>query len=179
MDELQIIAGCKEGKRECQQILYERYASCVYGVCLRYSKDDDEAQDLLHDGFIRIFSTIESYQGKGSFEGWMKRIFINMALEKIRKDKKQIQSSEDIENIKEVVEDTTDDSFGGIKEQDLMLMIQELPKGYRTVFNLYAIEDYQHKEIAEMLNISEGTSRSQYIRARQLLQKKVEDFMKR
>ena len=102
-----------------------------------------------------------------------------MALEKIRKDKKQIQSSEDIENIKEVVEDTTDDSFGGIKEQDLMLMIQELPKGYRTVFNLYAIEDYQHKEIAEMLNISEGTSRSQYIRARQLLQKKVEDFMKR
>lgn len=178
MEELQIIAGCKKGKRDCQQLLYEEYASRVYGICLRYSRDEDEAQDLLHDGFIRIFSTIGSYEGKGSFEGWMKRIFINMALEKIRKDKKQIQVSEDIENVQDVVDESADDLYGGIKEQDLMLMIQSLPKGYRTVFNLYAIEDYSHKEIADMLHISEGTSRSQYIRARQLLQRKVEDFYK-
>lgn len=177
MDELQLIAGCKEGNRDCQRVLYETYSSLMYGICLRYCEDTDAAQDLLHDGFIKIFSVIGSYLGKGSFEGWLKRIFINMALEKIRKEKNYQQTDDDIQNLPEVVDEGSE-AESLITEGELMEMVKSLPKGYQTVFNLYAIEDYSHKEIAEMLKISEGTSRSQYIRARQLLQDKVRAFIK-
>ena len=99
MEELQLIQGCKKQDRRSQQIVYERYGRVMYGICLRYSSDAETAQDLLHDGFIKVFTHIVSYEGKGSFEGWMKRIFINLALETIRKDKIKKQYSEDIENI--------------------------------------------------------------------------------
>jgi len=177
MDELQLIKGCKEGKREFQKCLYEKYARSMYGICLRYSQSAEAAQDLLHDGFIKIFSVIDSFSEKGSFEGWIKRVFINLALESIRKEK-AFSSTEDIQNIPDII-DEHDDKSGDISEHDLLNMIQELPHGYRTVFNLYAIENLSHKEIAQMLNIAEGTSRSQYIRARQLLQEKVLEFQKR
>lgn len=177
MTELQLIAGCKERRRDSQKLLYERYAPKIYGVCLRYCQDIEAAQDLLHDGFIKIFSIIDSYMGKGSFEGWMKRVFINMALENIRKDKVQQRTTDDIDNVPDIVDEETEVA-NSISEDDLMRMIESLPKGYRTVFNLYAIEDFSHKEIAQLLNISEGTSRSQYIRARQILQEKVKAFIK-
>lgn len=179
MEEWQLIDGCKRHDRKSQQMVYERYGRTMYSICLRYSSDAESAQDLLHDGFIKIFANIGSYGEKGSFEGWMKRVFINMALECIRKDKLKKQQTEDIENIAEDIADETDDNIERISEPELMNMIQELPPGYRSVFNLYAIEDYSHKEISNMLGIAEGTSRSQYIRARQLLQEKVKEFLKR
>lgn len=178
MDELQIIAGTKEGKREAQKMLYEKYARKMYSICLRYTSDGDSAKDLLQDGFIKVFANIGSFQEKGSFEGWLKRIFINLALENLRKSKSIIQSSEDIQDIPDIVDaDTEDDQAYKISEKELLKMIQDLPRGYSTVFNLYAIEDYSHKEIAEMLQISEGTSRSQYVRARQILQEKVKQYL--
>lgn len=178
MDELQIIAGCKEQKREAQKILYEIYARKMYSICLRYSSDADSAQDLLQDGFMKVFANVGSFQDKGSFEGWLKRIFINLALENLRKKKSVIQTSDDIQNLPDIVDDSTEDEqMYKISENELLKMVQDLPHGYSTVFNLYAIEDYSHKEIADMLGISEGTSRSQYVRARQLLQGKVKEYI--
>lgn len=181
MEELQLIEGCKKQERRSQQIVYERYGRVMYGICLRYSSDAESAQDLLHDGFIKVFTHMVSYEGKGSFEGWMKRIFINLALETIRKDKIKKQYSEDIENLTDTddIRDDSNDDIDKISESELMKMVQELPQGYRSVFNLYAIEEYSHKEISEALGIAEGTSRSQYIRARLLLQEKVKAYLKR
>lgn len=178
MNELQIIAGCKEQKREAQRILYERYARKMYGICLRYSSDHADAQDLLQDGFMKVFAHIGTFQEKGSFEGWLKRIFINLSLESLRKKKSLFQFSDDIQNVPDVIDDSTEDSqMYKLSEVELLKMVQELPQGYSTVFNLYAIEDFSHKEIAEMLDISEGTSRSQYVRARQILQRKVKQYI--
>jgi RNA polymerase sigma-70 factor (ECF subfamily) len=179
MNELQIIAGCKEQKRQAQRILYEKYARKMYGICLRYSSHQADAQDLLQDGFMKVFAHIGSFQEKGSFEGWLKRIFINLSLENLRKKKSIFQSTDDIQNIPDVVDESTEDNqMYKISEVELLKMVQELPRGYSAVFNLYAIEDYSHKEIAEMLDISEGTSRSQYVRARQMLQEKVKQYIK-
>ncbi len=179
MNELQIIAGCKEQKREAQKMLYENYARKMYSICLRYSSDADSAQDLLQDGFMKVFANIDSFQDRGSFEGWLKRIFINLALENLRKKKSIIQTSDDVQDLPDVVDDSTEeDAMYKISENELLKMVQELPRGYSTVFNLYAIEDYSHKEIADMMGISEGTSRSQYVRARQILQEKVRQYIK-
>ncbi|NDV78575.1 RNA polymerase sigma factor [Dysgonomonas sp. 511] len=179
MNELQIIAGCKEQKREAQKMLYETYARKMYSICLRYSSDTDTAQDLLQDGFIKVFANINSFQEKGSFEGWLKRIFINLALENLRKKKVAIYTSDDVHTLPDIVDDSTEeDQMYKISEGELLKMVQDLPRGYATVFNLYAIEDYSHKEIADMLGVSEGTSRSQYVRARQLLQEKVKQYVK-
>lgn len=177
MNEEQIVAGCKKQDRMAQKALYEQYSRVLFGICLRYCKDPESAQDLLQDGFIKVFASIKSFEGKGSFEGWLKRIFVNMALENIRKDKKLIQLTDDIQNYPESQELTDNEDISVIPEVELLKMIQELPKGYAMVFNLYAIEDYSHKEIAEMLDISESTSRSQYVRARQILQQKVKQFI--
>lgn len=178
MNELQIVAGCKEQKREAQKMLYETYARKMYSICLRYCPDQDAAKDLLQDGFIKVFSHIGSFQEKGSFEGWLKRIFINLALENIRKKKTVFQFSEDIDNLPDIVDESTeDDQMYKISEDELLKMIQDLPRGYSTVFNLYAIEDYSHKEIADLLGVTEGTSRSQYVRARQILQSKIRKFI--
>lgn len=178
MDELQLIEGCKHNKRECQQYLYEKYARSMYGICLRYAPSTEAAQDLLQDGFLKIFTVISSYTGKGSFEGWMKRVFVNLALENIRKEKRNL-FNEDVESLPDIADDNMDAKAALISETDLLEMIEELPKGYQTVFNLYAIEDYSHKEIAQLLGIAEGTSRSQYIRARQILQEKVKEYIKK
>lgn len=178
-EELQLIDGCKNQDRKSQQYVYKKYARTMYGICLRYSSDAEAAQDLLHDGFIKIFANIGSFENKGSFEGWMKRVFVNMALEVIRKDKIKKQFNEDIENVSgDDIADDFDDEVDQISEDTLLAMIQELPQGYRSVFNLYAIEDYSHKEISQMLGIAEGTSRSQYIRARLLLQEKIKEYTK-
>ena len=179
MNELQIIAGCKEQKREAQKMLYEAYARKMYSICLRYSSDQDAAQDLLQDGFMKVFANVDSFQDRGSFEGWLKRIFINLALENLRKRKSIIQTSDDVQNLPDVVDDSTEDEqMYKISENELLKMVQDLPRGYSTVFNLYAIEDYSHKEIADLMGISEGTSRSQYVRARQILQGKVKQYIK-
>lgn len=180
MTEQQIIDGCKTQQRNAQQALYEKHARTMYGICLRYSVDADVAKDLLQEGFIKIFASIPSFEGKGSFEGWMKRIFVNMALEVIRKNKTTNLKTEQLDNLTDediaTAGDDADD-MSLIPVGELLKMVKSLPEGYSTIFNLYAIEDYSHKEIASMLNISEGTSRSQYVRARQALQKMVNDYL--
>lgn len=134
---------------------------------------------MLQDGFIKVFANIQSYEGRGSFEGWMKRVFVNLALEKFRRNKTTNFNPEDIDNLTEdIVDDSTEESMEAISAKELLKMVQQLSEGYAAVFNLYAIEDYSHKEIAKMLNISEGTSRSQYVRARQALQTMVKQYLK-
>ncbi len=169
--EEEIIEGCKAAKRDLQKALYKRFSGKMFAVCLRYSKSREEAEDLLQDGFIKVYSNINQYTATGSFEGWIRRIMVNTALEALRK--KKINYSEiEIQDLEDSIENVHD-VMSKIGMNDLLTFIQQLPAGYRAVFNLYAIEGYQHKEIAGMLNITEGTSRSQLARARQLLQEKI------
>ncbi|MDR0724956.1 MAG: sigma-70 family RNA polymerase sigma factor [Prevotellaceae bacterium] len=170
MDE-QLIKGCVKKDVRAQRQLYEKYASLMMSVCLRYVSDRDMAQNLLQDGFIKLFDRIHTYSGSGSFVGWMKKIFVNLALEHLRhndvlKYSTNINSAFDIENEEESPVDK-------ISADELMKCITELPPGFRTVFNMFAIEGYSHKEIAEKLGIQEGTSRSQYARAKVLLQQRI------
>ena len=171
--EPEIIEGCKAGIRTLQKALYDRFSGKMYGVCLRYSKNREEAEDVLQEGFIKVFKSIAQYSGSGSFEGWIRRIIVNTALEAIRKKKLDF-STYDVGYVEDKYESGYDVT-GKMDMKDMLAIIQGLPVGYRTVFNLYAIEGYQHKEIAEMLQISEGTSKSQFARARQILQEKMKE----
>ena len=172
--EAEIVDGCKAGKRELQKALYTRYSGKMFAVCLRYSKNREEAEDILQDGFVKVFHSIKQFMGAGSFEGWIRRIMVNTALEFLRKKKLDF-SSFDIEHVESNREGSFD-STGKIAADALLAIIQTLPDGYKTVFNLYAIEGYQHKEIAVMLGISEGTSKSQLARARYILQEKLKSL---
>ncbi len=169
--EEQIINGCIMGDRKMQRLLYERFASQMFAVCLRYTKDHHAAEDVLQDGFVKIFRYIGNFRKQGSFEGWVRRIFINTAIEYLRKSVNLYPMVTDEGKTIDVEDNFV---FDGLEVEDLLAIIQTLSPGYRTVFNLYAIEGYSHKEIAEMLKISEGTSKSQLARARQILVDKVE-----
>ncbi len=168
----EIIIKCKAGNSKAQSDLYHHFASKMYGVCLRYAKDVTEAEDILQEGFIRVFTKIGQFEFKGSFEGWMRRIMVNTALEKFRKNN-HLYPVEDMRSFE--ASEWSEDTISGISTDDLMRIIQELPPRYRMVFNLYAIEGYSHQEIGEMMKISEGTSKSNLSRARIILQKKVID----
>ena len=174
MDTSQLIIACQKKDRSAQKELYERFAPLMMTVCLRYSGDEEAARDLLHDGFIQVFAQIGSYSGKGAFEGWLRRIFVNMALENYRKEKKKALFLEDYKHSHEYDSDG-DDRFDieGVPREDILKAIQDLPPGYKAVFNLYVFEDMSHKEIAQQLGISEASSRSQFSRAKSILQKKV------
>ena len=169
-EEHDLIAGCKREEMEARKELYERYAGVMLSLCVRYIGDRDLARDVLQDGFYKVFTKIGDYSGTGSFEGWMKRIFINTALEQLQKKRFLPITGEYEENI----EDADISVFEKLSANDLLRCIAELPDGFRTVFNLHAVEGYSHVEIAEMLHIKEVTSRSQYMRARKILQKKVQ-----
>lgn len=170
-----IITGCLEGNSLAQGQLYQRFAGKMFAVCLQYSGDYDEAKDVLQEGFIRVFLNLKQFEEKGSFEGWMRRIMINTALEKYR-DKYYLNR---VDNQSETIEvGVDDDVFEDLSSQDLLRMIRELSPKYRMVFNLYAIEGYSHKEISALLNISEGTSKSNLSRARAILQEKVKQYYK-
>ena len=170
----QIIAGCRAGDRKYQELLYQRFASKMFTVCMRYAAESNSAQDLLQEGFVKIFKNIDKFRGDGSFEGWIRRIFVNTCLEFVRK-KANMYVVQDTEKVKLEYQD--ENALQKLMKEDLMEMIQSLSTGYRTIFNLYVIEGYSHKEIAELLNVTEGTSKSQLARARYLLQKKVEILM--
>jgi RNA polymerase sigma-70 factor (ECF subfamily) len=145
----------------------------MFGICLRYATDHYQAEDILQEGFVKIFMKMSSYRNEGSFEGWMKRIFVNTAIEHIRK---QIPPNIWVEEDKAPQVPSHESVTGSLNAKDLMRMVQALPTGYRTVFNLYAIEGYNHREIATMLGITEGTSKSQLARARFILQKLVNNI---
>lgn len=168
--ETDLIKACKRQNAKAQRMLYDKYASSMLGLCKRYIKGEMEAEDVLINGFMKVFTKIDLFEGKGSFEGWMKRIMINEALGYIRKNKSMYLEIE-IEAVDK--EPDFDKLLTELEVKDLLKMVSELPSGYRTIFNLYAIEGYTHKEIAEMLGINENTSKSQLSRARMHLQKKL------
>ncbi len=174
INEADLIKGCLNGDSKMQEELYKRFAPKMYAVCLRYSNNAENAQDLLQEGFIKIFRNLSRFRGDGSFEGWIRRIFVNTSIEYFRK-KTNLFSITEKEDL--VVEDSSLNALDRLAEKDIILLVQELSPGYRTVFNLYAIEGYSHKEIGTMLNINEGTSKSQLARAKSILKKKVEQFL--
>lgn len=175
MHDDELIAGCLDGSQRHFNELYEKYAYSLYGICLRYSGDEDEAKDVLQDGFIKVFTQLKTFDiHKGSFEGWLKRIFVNQAIDCYRKKKAAINSvpAEDISDEVPDDNDRVDLEFDFSKEE-LLEMIQQLPGGYRTVFNLFVMENMGHKEIAALLGISENTSKTQFFKARKLLREKI------
>ncbi len=171
----EIINGCLAGNRRDQELLYRRHAAKLYAVCLQYSANNEEARDILQEGFIKIFENLASYKYEGSFEGWIRRITVNTALEKFR-NRNNLYRVEDIDQMPEPDAEPDNQDYAGLEAADLLDIIRELPPKYRMVFNLYAIEGYSHKEIGEMINISEGTSKSNLSRARSILQKRVGSF---
>ena len=164
-----IIDGCVKGKRKFQQTLYQQFAGKMYALCLYYSKDKTEAEDLMHNGFIKVFKNIKQYKAKAPFEAWMRKVFTNTALEKFRRERIIISSNE----YEETVEELSGDVISQLSNNELIVLIQGLSPAYRMVFNLYAVEGYSHKEISEQLNISVGTSKSNLARARQLLKTQI------
>jgi RNA polymerase sigma factor (sigma-70 family) len=168
MLDAEIIEKCIEGNRIAQEKLYNFYASRMRGTCLRYSSSVFEAEDIFQDGFIKVFNNLKNYKNQGSLDGWIRRIIVNTAIDTYKKN---------IEMANHVSYDTLEDNeitsveIGDhLDEEDLMQILTQLPEGYRMVFNLYAIEGFSHKEIAEMLEISESTSKSQLFKARKYIQ---------
>ena len=153
-----------------QEELYQRFSPRMYAVCLRYAGNADEAQDVLQDGFIKVFKKMDSFRGEGSFEGWMRRVFVNTAIEHFRRKRYMMPVTEKEENTLEGKYISVLDELGA---KDILALVQELSPGYRTVFNMYVVEGYTHREIADMLGISEGTSKSQLSRAKVILQDMV------
>ncbi|MFV0483172.1 MAG: RNA polymerase sigma factor [Bacteroidales bacterium] len=174
MEELdKIIEGCKKKKRSSQEVLYKLLSGKLYGICLRYSKDEHEAKDYLQDVFIKIFDKIDTYKDKGSFEGWARRLTVNHILSALRK--KSESSFVEIDEWHGDI-DVSDEIIDDIKMDKLLSLIQNLPSQYRIVFNMYAIEEYSHQEIADKLGISLGTSKSNLHRAKAILRKVVEEY---
>jgi RNA polymerase sigma-70 factor (ECF subfamily) len=173
--ENEILDGCIRGERKYHMALYNLFSAKMFSVCLRYANDYNVAQDLLQEGFIKVYKNIAKFRREGSFEGWVRRIFVNTAIEHFRRN---VTLYAIHDNETRVYEHYDDNALETLKHQDILNMIQTLSHGYRTVFNLYVIEGYSHKEIGEMMNISEGTSKSQLARARYLLQKKIMDMSK-
>ncbi len=168
----ELIIQCKKQDAKAQGELYERYNRILFAICLRYSPNYAEAEDNLQDAFLTIFKKVGQYKGKGSFEGWIKRVTVNTVLQKYRKqrhfeivDEGEIEDEEDLEIESEQ-----------IPLDFLLKIVQELPDRYRLVFSMYVLDGYQHKEIAEMLGITDGTSKSNLARARSILKNKIEAF---
>jgi RNA polymerase sigma factor (sigma-70 family) len=177
MDIDDLIAGCLEGSKRHFDELYEKYSYRLYLICLRYSGDEDEAKDILQDGFIKVFMQLKTFDiKKGSFEGWLKRIFINLSIDYYRKKSISLNSVS-TDNIPDYFADDDEEPEYNFTQEQLLGMIQELPIGYRTVFNLYVIDDLGHKEIASLLGISESTSKTQFLKAKKLLQKRIKGYL--
>lgn len=171
MSEHHLILACKQGKLWARKEVYEQYAPTMMALCRRYVSDVEDAKDVLQEGFLKVFTEIGQYSGKGSFGGWVRKIFVNTSLDYIRKKNRLKQ--------KEILTDIESERYEeapylkDITAEELMQCVTELPDTYRTIFNLYAIEGYSHREIATLLHMPESTSRSFFFRARQLLQKRV------
>lgn len=166
----ELIKRCRSGERKAQELLYKQLASKMMGVCMRYATDRMEAEDMLQNGFIRVFQKLNDYRGEGSFEGWVRRIMVHSSIEYYRKHHKMMQ----IVDMNEAGEPPVNPlAAAKLDAKDLMALIQQLAPGYRIVFNLYAIEGYSHREIGEMVGITEGASKSQLSRARTILKEQI------
>ena len=174
-----IIKRCKRGDRKAQESVYNLLAGKMFSICLRYCANYEEARDVLHDGFVTIFTKIGQFHNEGSFEGWARRIFVNHALERYRNNTKlpivDGVDDNDLHFAEPEIDD--EDEWGAylLTEAELLAMVDELPQQYKVVFNLYVIDGLSHREIGEKLGITESTSRSNFLRARSILQKQVND----
>ncbi|MEL7160100.1 MAG: RNA polymerase sigma factor [Bacteroidota bacterium] len=171
MKEKELIEGALRGDERASRALFERYAPMLMAVCQRYCRTQAEAEDVLQDAFIRLFDKLPKYGFQGSFAGWARRLTVNVALKTYQRKRFQMEQS-GLEHLPESGGAPT--AYSELGEQELLAMVQSLPEGYRIVFNLYAIEGYSHKEIGEMLGIQEASSRSQLLKARKMLQRKIE-----
>lgn len=172
--ESDLINGCLAGNRRMEEELYTRFSPRMYAVCLRYAGNSEEAQDILQDGFIKVYKKLDSFRGEGSFEGWVRRIFVNTAIEHFRRKRYLTPVTEKEEN---TIDGKYTSALDDLAAKDIMALVQALSPGYRTVFNMYVVEGYSHKEIADLLGISEGTSKSQLSRAKVILQDMVKNFI--
>lgn len=183
-DDESLIEGCINGKRDAQNGLYKRYSSTMLGICMRYSKNRDEAEDILQESFIKVFLNIKGFRKEGSFEGWIKRIVVNTAISHIKKNVRQMFFENPDDFGFSVQESETEDGDGGLMEfnigqEKLLALIQSLPTGYKTVFNMYVIEQMTHQEIAELLGISVNTSKTQLHKARKYLKIRIFEIVKK
>jgi len=174
MEDSALVKKCIKGDARAQRALFEKFAPKMLGVCMRYAKNSDQAEDILQDGFVKVFTKLSNYSGNGSLEGWIRRIIVNTALDEIRRNIK-FQNNISVDDVDYKLE-LDSHIVEGLAAEDLMKIINDLPDGYRIVFNMFAIEGYSHKEIAMQLNISENTSKSQYSRARAYLKNKLEEL---
>lgn len=177
MKEEELIRGCIRENATCQKEVFNRYAGRMLGVCLRYARTAADAEDILQDAFIKVFNKVHQFKFEGSFEGWIRRIIVNTALKKysLRRYEKEVVGYE--------VPDKDDSgmdpaAYSHLTQKEILELINNLPDGYRLIFNLYVMEGFQHEEIAEMLGIQPGTSRSQLVKARTMLQKQIIQLQK-
>jgi RNA polymerase sigma-70 factor (ECF subfamily) len=177
VNDLEIIEGCARHERKAQQMLYDKYSRFLLGVCLRYATDRSEAEDILQDSFLKIYFSIGDFSGTGSFPGWLRKVAVNTAITHYHKNLKHRYHIE-IEEYVSVETGTSSFEEDFFTSDELYKVLNELPAGYRMVFNLYAVEGYKHKEIAEMLGIDTNTSKSQYSRAKAVLRDKLEKLRK-
>ena len=166
LTENSLIQSCISGNRKSQKEMYDLFASKMFAVCLRYAKNQMDAEDILQEGFVKLFNNLHRFRGEGSFEGWVRRIFVNTAIEHIRRKNFTTTVGEGLENS---IYDKHRNGLDNLYEKDIISTASTLSDGYRTVFNLYAVEGYSHKEIASHLGITESTSKSQFSRAKALL----------
>jgi len=171
--EQNIVKRCLQGDQKAQRQLYQTYANKMFAVCLRYGSGRQDAEDILQEGFIKVFKNLERFQFKGSFEGWVRRIIVNSAIEHYRKNLKW-KYTEDAQEVNIASKEIG--VIQALNADDLMKLVQKLPVGYRTVFNLFVIEGYAHQEIAEMLDVSESTSKTQLFKARAALKVMIEQL---
>jgi RNA polymerase sigma-70 factor (ECF subfamily) len=167
-----LIEACRQNDRRAQKTLYDRYSAVMYGVCKRYVKSPEDAEDVLVEAFYKVLTNLHQYRGSGSFEGWIRRIVVNESLMFLRKRHNFRLTLE----ISEVDQPTTTNVINRMAAEDILGLLSKLPTGYRTVFNLYVLEGYKHREIADMLGISINTSKSQLILAKKKMQDMLEDF---
>jgi RNA polymerase sigma-70 factor (ECF subfamily) len=178
MEEIKsIIEGCVRGDKRAQDTLYKKYASLLYGICLRYAKNRMEAEDVLQEVFVKIYNNIHSYHHDGRFEGWLRRIAVNTSITQYRKNLKHAYQ-EDVDDLVRSKNDPMEVENLEFTAEEMMLCINKLPAGYKTVFNLYVIEGFMHKEIADMLEIDVNTSKSQLSRAKTYLQRELAEISK-
>jgi len=178
MEEIKgIIEGCVRGDKRAQDTLYKKYASLLYGICLRYAKNKMEAEDVLQEVFVKIYNNVHTYHHDGSFEGWLRRIAVNTSITHYRKNLKHAYQ-EDVDDLVKSKNDPIEVEDLEFTAEEMMHCINKLPAGYKTVFNLYVIEGFMHKEIADMLEIDVNTSKSQLSRAKTYLQRELAEISK-
>lgn len=173
LSEIEMARGCKNREARMQKYVFEKFYGLMMGICLRYTSSREEARDVLQEGFVKIFEKVDQYDESYSFVGWMKRVVVNNAIDNYRRAAKMPMNDDESHLMNESVDA---DVFSGMGYEEIIKLIQRLPTGYRTVFNLYVIEGFTHKEIGDQLGIAEGTSKSQLNKAKLMLRKKIEEL---